>query len=112
MGMLLSIFTVVLMAGMFLWMINRAKLGRTRRMALIPLACAVIELLCAGVLTPSLFPVLTAVLVALRLIILACCIGALKADAAQAARRARSMRKKRAAMAVMEQNDLRAQCCA
>ena len=90
--MALSIISVVCMSGMFLMMLNKAKYARTRRMALIPLICAGMELLFTGVLTPGLFPVLTGVLVLLRAVILACCVGALRQDAAMAKRRARRLK--------------------
>lgn len=97
--MLLSLCSIVAMAGMFLYMFHKAKFARTRRMALLPLAGAVMEGIAAGALTPGLFPVLTAVLVILRLAILLCCAGALRQDAAMARRRSRIRRRMAAEMA-------------
>ncbi|HIW74621.1 MAG TPA: hypothetical protein H9684_09875 [Firmicutes bacterium] len=95
--MLLSLCSILAMTGMFLYMFNKAALARTRRMALLPLLCAVIEGIAAGALTPALFPALTAVLVALRLVILLCCAGAMRQDAAAVRRRARALRRRAAA---------------
>ncbi len=95
--MILSLCSIVAMTGMFLYMFNKAVRISTRRMALLPLVCAVMEGIAAGALTPSLFPVLTAVLVVLRLAILLCCFGAMRQDAAVARRRARIRRRKAAA---------------
>ena len=89
--MVLSMISAVLMGGMFLVMINKAKFARTRRMALIPLACAGMELLLTGVLTPGLFPVMTGVLIFLRVTILVCCVGALRQDTAMVKRRSRRL---------------------
>lgn len=77
------------MTGMFLWMINKAKFASTRRMSLLPLCCAGMELLATGILTPELFPLLTFLLISMRIAILACCVGAMRRDAAMAARRTR-----------------------
>lgn len=87
--MLLSVFSVVMMTLMFLYMMNKAHFAPTRRMSLIPLACAAIELFTTGLLTPVLFPVLTAVLVVLRAVILLSCFFALRQDAAAYSRRRR-----------------------
>ena len=94
--MLLSLCSILAMTGMFLYMFNKAALARTRRMALLPLLCAVIEGIAAGALTPALFPALMAVLVALRLVILLCCAGAMRRDAAAARRRERNRRRRAA----------------
>ena len=97
--MLLSLCSIVAMAGMFFYMFHKAKFARTRRMALLPLAGAVMEGIAAGALTPGLFPVLTAALVVLRLAILLCCAGAMRQDAAMARRRSRIRRRMAAEMA-------------
>jgi hypothetical protein len=89
--MFLSVLSVVLMALMFLYMFNKAHFAKTRRMALIPLGCAVIELFATGMLTPELFPVLTAVLILLRGTILVSCFFALRQDALDYARRKRKV---------------------
>ena len=85
--MILSLLSVVLMGGLFLLMINKAKVMRARRMAGIPLAACILEILAAGMLHPLDFPVLTLLLVALRLVIVGCCVGAMREDAAMARRR-------------------------
>ena len=97
--MILSLCSIAAMAGLFLYMFNKAKFARTRRMALLPLAGGVMEGIAAGALTPGLFPVLTAVLVVLRLTILLCCAGAMRQDAAMACRRSRIRRRMAAEMA-------------
>ena len=85
----ISIVSILAMTGMFLWMFHKAKFASTRRMALLPLFCAGMEIMAAGMLTPGLFPVLTFLLISMRIVILLCCAGAMKRDAAMAARRAR-----------------------
>lgn len=87
--MTLNIINVVIMSVMFLYMINKAKFARARRMSLIPLGCAFIELMTAGLLSPALFPLLTGALIALRSLILFCCALEMKRDAATARRLAR-----------------------
>lgn len=90
--MAISVISIVAMVGMFLFMINKAKLASTRRMALLPLCCAGMELLAAGLLTPKLFPLLTLILVAMRIAILLCCAGAVRQDSIIASRRNRRRR--------------------
>ena len=90
--MILSLVSVVLMGGTFLYMINRARFARTRRMALLPLAACVMELLAVGALSPASFPGFAVLLTALRAVILLCCAGAMKQDAAMARRRAHRRR--------------------
>lgn len=85
--MLMSVLSVVIMAVTAIYMLNKANFAKTRRMALIPLACAAVELLAAGMLTPALFPALTAVLILLRAVILVCCWFALRQDFLAHARR-------------------------
>lgn len=97
--MSISIISLLAMTGMFLWMFRRAKFASTRRMALLPLCCAGMEVMAAGMLTPGLFPLLTFLLIFLRITILLCCVGAMKRDAAMAVHRARRLR---AALAVSE----------
>ena len=87
--MWLSIMSVIVMGAMFLYMVNKAKFAVTRRMALIPLGACVMEALATGLLTPLAFPILTLVLVTLRLIILTCCVGAIRQDAVMARNRVR-----------------------
>ena len=87
--MFLSVLSVAVMTIMFLYMMRKARFGRTRRLALIPLGCVVVELFAAGLLSPALFPVLTAALVLLKAVILLCCVCAMRQDAGAALRRAR-----------------------
>ena len=90
--MVISILSLVMMALMFLYMLNKAHYAATRRMSLIPLGCAAVELFAAGLLTPLLFPLLTAFLVLLRAVILFCCFCAVRRDAAIYSRRLRRTR--------------------
>lgn len=85
--MILSIISVIAMGVMFVYMINKAKFARTRRMAFLPMACCGMEILATGILHPASFPLLTILLVSLRLVILGCCIGAMHQDAIMVRRR-------------------------
>lgn len=85
--MVLSILSIAAMGGMFLYMWCRARFGITRRVALVPLMTCAVEMLAAGLLSVTTFPVLTAVLVLLRLVILGCCVGAMHHDRVMANRR-------------------------
>ncbi|MBP3388326.1 MAG: hypothetical protein J6K98_00460 [Clostridia bacterium] len=84
-----NVMTILLMGGMFLLMWNKGTLISTRRMAMLPLAVCVVELLTFGLLHGALFPVLTVVLWAARLAILGCCGLKLRHDMIVARRRAR-----------------------
>lgn len=87
--MAISLVSIVAMVGVFLWMIHKAKLASTRRMALLPLCCAAMEVLAAGILSPSSFPLLTVILIAMRTVILVCCVCAVRRDRILADRRSR-----------------------
>ncbi|MDD2417790.1 MAG: hypothetical protein PHR24_01595 [Oscillospiraceae bacterium] len=97
--MLINMLSLVAMTIAFSYMMLKAKFGRTRRLAMVPLACVAVELSVTGLLTPSLFPVLTAVLILLKGVILACCFSAMRADAAMFRRRARRLAARKAAAA-------------
>ena len=64
--MLWSSLNVVVMTILFMYMVNKAKCAETRKLALVPLATAAVELLAAGLLRPGLYPALTALLIATR----------------------------------------------
>ncbi len=85
--MVLSLISIAAMGGMFLYMWSRAKFAATRRVALVPLMTCGVEMFAAGLLSVTTFPVLTAVLVLLRLVILGCCVGAMHHDKVMACRR-------------------------
>ena len=85
--MMLSVISVVAMGAMFLYMLNKAQFTFTRRAAMVPLAACIMEVLAAGALHPLAFPVLTAALVALRLVILGACAGVMHEDAVKARQR-------------------------
>ena len=103
--MLWSSLNVVVMTILFMYMVNKAKCAETRKLALVPLATAAVELLAAGLLRPGLYPALTALLIAMRLVIIGCCVAALRRDAAMANSRAR--RRARARRAAVEAPRLR-----
>lgn len=77
--MFLSLLSIALMALMFLYMNVKAHFTKTRRMAFIPLLCAVTEMFTIGALTPA-FPGLTAISVLLRALILVSCWLELRRD--------------------------------
>ena len=54
--MLWSSLNVVVMTILFMYMVNKAKCAETRKLALVPLATAAVELLAAGLLRPGLYP--------------------------------------------------------
>ena len=87
--MILSIISALVMSGLALTMLLRAKQARTCRVALLPLAAACMEWLVAGYLSPADFPWLTLLLIALRLTLVAWCTAILRADLARARQKAR-----------------------
>ena len=91
--MLWSSLNVVVMTILFMYMVNKAKCAETRKLALVPLATAAVELLAAGLLRPGLYPALTALLIAMRLVIIGCCVAALRRDAAMAKSRQKKLDK-------------------
>lgn len=93
--MLMSLFNVMVMGALFVYMVSKAKYATARRMALIPLCVCGVEMLVFGLLQAELFPALTAVLAVLRLVIALCCVKAMRRDAAIARQRARRARQQR-----------------
>ena len=87
--MMSNAIAILLMGAMGLAMWNKSVLVSTRRMAMLPLAVCVVEMLTFGLLHAALFPVLSVLLWAARLCILTCCALKLRQDAAVARRRAR-----------------------
>lgn len=87
--MLLSLLSIVAMAVMFVYMACHAKMKETRRMLWVPAASCGMELLAMGMLSATNFPLLTALLVVLRLALLGCCAAAMRRDAAMVRARAR-----------------------
>lgn len=87
--MALSLMSAVTMAAIFVYMLCNAKMRETRRMIWIPAATCVMELLAMGMLSATRFPFLTAALVTLRLLLVACCAAAMRRDAAMVRARAR-----------------------
>lgn len=89
--MILNLTFALLMAGMFLYMLCRSKMRETREFLWLPLGTCVVELLSLGLLSAVKFPVLTVLLVALRLSLFGFCVLVMKRDAALA----RAEKKKR-----------------
>jgi hypothetical protein len=84
-----SLLAIILMGGMFLIMLNKGKLASTHRMALLPLIVCGIEMWLFGSLQVGFFPILSVILWAARLCIVACCVLKLRQDAGVMRRRAR-----------------------
>lgn len=99
--MVLSLINVLLMGGMFVYMVARARFVTARRMALIPLGVCVVEMLMFGLFSVTLFPALTAVLTVLRAVIFGCCVQAMRRDARLC--RAQARRRREAQRAAAEQ---------
>ncbi|MCI8554326.1 MAG: hypothetical protein HFJ80_05205 [Clostridiales bacterium] len=95
--MIISILSLIAMAGMALYMLLHARYAVTRKVAAVPLAVCVMELMVFGVTAPVGFPVLTMLLIAMKTLILLCCAGAMRRDMMQARRRERRMAALRAA---------------
>lgn len=82
--MIFSLFHVVLLGSMFLYMLNKAQGKSARRLSLVPLTMCVMEIILMGVLETALYPVLTGILILMRGTVLACCLLVMRADAAAA----------------------------
>lgn len=98
--MLWSSLNVVAMTILFVYMVNRAKCAETRKLALVPAGDGGGGAAGGGLLRPGLYPALTAVLIAMRLVIIGCCVAALRRDAAMARNRARRRARARRIAAV------------
>lgn len=93
--MILNLIFAVLMAATFLYMLCRARMSEARRLVWLPAASCLVELLTLGVLAPTAHPLITLLLVALRLTMLGICTVAMRRDAAMV--RARQRRRARLA---------------
>lgn len=91
--MIFNLLFALLMAGMFLYMLCRSKMSETRAFLWLPAGACLVELLTVGMLSVTHFPVLTAVLVVLRLSLFGLCVVVMKRDAALA--RARKQKRDR-----------------
>lgn len=89
--MLLSILSAAAMAAMFLYMICTAKMAETRRVAWVPAAACLVELLALGAITPFAHVGVTLLLIGLRIALLSVCAVAMRRDAAMV--RARDRRR-------------------
>lgn len=87
--MILSVLSALMMSALALGMLLKANEVKTCRAALLPLAAAGMEWLMVGYLTPAAFPLLTVLLVALRLLLAGCCLTMLRRDMARARQKAR-----------------------
>ena len=90
--MIFNLFNVAWMGVLTLVMARRAKFSTAQRMTYIPLTMCIAEIMMADVFTPTLAPMLTALLFAARLAVTACCVGQLRREAAYMKRRARVRR--------------------
>ena len=105
--MLINLFHVVLLGILFFYTLHGARRAVTRRLSLIPLSMCLIEMLLAEVLDMLAFPVLGALLAACRLTVAACCVLAVRKDAALAhARTERRVRARRAKLHALESRQL------
>jgi len=89
---MLNMVFALLMAGMFVYMLVRAKMPETRQLLWLPVATCAVELMTAGLLSVTKFPVVTLLLMGLRLSLFGFCVLVMKRDAALA----RARRQKRA----------------
>lgn len=78
--MILSLISIVLLGGMFLYMFNKSQEREVRRLSLLPLLMCVMEILLMGVLEAVRHPLLTAVLILMRATVLTCCALTMRAD--------------------------------
>lgn len=83
---------------LFVWTLKCAKSVETRRLSLVPLAMAAIELFIAGVYDPAALPVAAVILAAMRLAVAGCCVAAVRRDAVAARSRARRRARLRRAL--------------
>ena len=91
-SVMLNMLFALLMAGTFVYMLIRAKMPETRELLWLPAAVCGVELMTAGFLSVTKFPVIAVLLLALRLSLLGFCVLVMKRDAALA----RARRQKRA----------------
>ena len=75
-----SLVSILVMGFAFLYMINKAHFAQTRRVALVPLGFCAVDLLCAGAVPFGTYPVVSLLLMVLRLAVLLCCAGAMHKD--------------------------------
>ena len=89
---MLNMVFALLMAGMFVFMLVRAKMPETRQLLWLPAATCAVELMTTGLLSVTKFPMITLLLMALRVSLFGFCVLVMKRDAALA----RARRQKRA----------------
>lgn len=90
-----SIFHAVTMIALFAYMMRKAQFAETKKVALVPLATGMVDILAAGLLNPGRHLMLTVLLLAMRLVIFGCCVLALRRDAAMAKQKARRRAQRR-----------------
>lgn len=95
-----SLLTIFLMGGTFIYMMWKAEYAQTRRVALVPLGVCAVEMLLFGLHQGGGTLAVTVLLWAARAVILACCAGAMRQDAARAQRRQRRRAVRRTVEAV------------
>lgn len=104
--MLLSFVAAVLFAAFALNMMLKGRRTLSRRMAWIPMAMSAMEMAMCGVLLVWDYPILTLILMACRVTVLACCGIALKRDTAAARNRRRRRAVYRKVTASLQQEEL------
>ncbi len=87
--MLLNIFHVSILAGTFLYMFNTAQFAQTRLVALVPLGMLLADV-CSIRADFLSVPALAVLLAAARIMVLVCCVGAMRADRRMARARKRA----------------------
>ena len=92
--MLLNVFHIAVMALVFLYMFNTARFTRTRLVALVALATALVDI-CSVKADFTAIPVLALLLAVMRLVILGCCFAAMRQDRAAARARDRQRMRRR-----------------
>lgn len=100
MGAVFMLWTILSIAVMFLlsfYTLKKARFAETRKVACVPLAIGLVDILTIGLLHPERYLILTFLLAAMRLVVIGCCVAALRRDtlrAKQKARRRISQRRK------------------
>lgn len=74
--------SATVMAVMVIYILQKGVRKETRLLALLPAGMGLIELLGVGVLTPSSYPILTIVALLMKLVVIGCCVGAVRRDMA------------------------------
>lgn len=101
-----SLLTIFLMGGTFIYMMWKAEYAQTRRVALVPLGVCAVEMLLFGLHQGGGPLAVTLLLWAAKAVVLACCAGAMRQDAARAQRRQRRRAVRRTVEAVQAASEI------